>query len=187
MIMIMVCVMKFWPVPESYKKILPHAGNPGSFWEDRGDRNHCGVDVYAPRKSPVISVDTGRVIEAGIFTSPDTVPYWNVTNYILMRHKDGLVAKYAELEEAFLREGDMATAGEVIGLVGSVLNPDKITENSPHYIQLLKGNGYSSMLHFELYRGSPLLPFKYLGGNSFNPMKPPNILDPTTYLEKLIG
>jgi murein DD-endopeptidase MepM/ murein hydrolase activator NlpD len=98
-------LMKFWPVPNSYTKILPNAGTPGSFWEDRGDRNHCGIDIYAPRRSPVLAVDTGRVVEAGIFTSPVAVPYWNVTYYVLVQQEDGLVAKYAELDEAFVKEG----------------------------------------------------------------------------------
>lgn len=177
--------MKFWPVPDSYKKNLPHAGNPGAFWENRGDRNHCGIDIYAPRKSAVLAVDTGRVVEVGIFTSPEAVPYWNVTYYILIRHEGGLVAKYAELEEAVVREGDRAAAGDVIGFVGSVLNPEKITESSPPYVRLLKGNGHSSMLHFELYQGLPLPACNYLGGNSFNALKPQNILDPTAYLEGL--
>lgn len=179
--------MKFWPVPDSYDKILPHGGAPGSFWENRGDRNHCGIDIYAPGRSPVLAADAGRVIETGVFTSPAAVSYWNVTYYILIRHEDGLVAKYAELEEVFVREGEMPMAGAVIGLVGSVLNPDKITEHSPPYVQLLKGNGHSSMLHFELYEGLPSMPVNYLGGNSFNSLKPLNILDPTSYIEGLPG
>lgn len=177
--------MKFWPVPDSFNKKLPLPGDPGSFWEHRGDRNHCGIDIYAPCKSPVLAVDSGRVVEVGIFTSPEAVPYWNVTYYILLSHGDGLAAKYAELEKALAKAGDEVQAGEVIGLVGSVLNPEKITKSSPPYIQLLKGNGHSSMLHFELYRGLPLTAGKYLGGNCFNLAKPPNILDPRPYLEGL--
>jgi murein DD-endopeptidase MepM/ murein hydrolase activator NlpD len=178
-------LMKFWPVPDSYTKNLPREGEAGCFWENRGDRNHCGVDIYAPCKSPVLAVDAGKVVEVGIFTSPEFVPYWNETYYVLISHEDGLVAKYAELEEALVREGDVAGAGTVIGFVGSVLNPEKITENSPPYVQLLKGNGHSSMLHFELYRGLPLLPAKYLGGNSFKPLKPMNLLDPRAYFKGL--
>ena len=177
--------MRYWPVPDSYKKKLPTAGDPGSFWENRGDRNHCGIDIYAPPESRVLAVDKGKVVEVGIFTSPEAVPYWNVTYYILIRHEDGLVAKYAELGETVARQGDMARAGEVIGLVGSVLNPEKITESCPPYVLLLKGNGHSSMLHFELYRELSSLPCNYLGGNSFDLSKPPKILDPTTYLQDL--
>jgi murein DD-endopeptidase MepM/ murein hydrolase activator NlpD len=181
----MIYNMKFWPVPKSYNKNLPGPGDPGSFWEHRGDRNHCGIDIYAPCKSPVLAVDSGKVVEVGIFTSPQAVPYWNVTYYILVSHEDGLVSKYAELEEAVVKEGEEAVAGEVIGFVGSVLNPGKITESSPPYVRLLKGNGHSSMLHFELYKGLPLVTGKYMGGNSFNPAKPQNLVDPRPYLDGL--
>ncbi len=31
------------------KKVrVPQIGEAGSFWENRGDRYHCGVDLYAP-------------------------------------------------------------------------------------------------------------------------------------------
>lgn len=179
--------MTFWPVPDSYKKTAPISGDPGSFWEDRGDRNHCGVDIYAPRRSPVLAVDTGRVAEVGIFTSPRDVPYWIVTFYLLIRHDDGQVSKYAELEEVLVEEGDIARAGDVIGLVGCVLNPEKITKNSPGYVQRLKENGNSSMLHFELYQGMPLPPHDYLGGNAFKPSRPSNLLDPKPLLDDALG
>ena len=177
--------MKFWPVPDSYRKSLPRSGEAGCFWENRGDRNHCGIDIYAPPESSVLAVDAGRVVKVGIFSSPEAVPYWNVTHFILIRHEDGLVANYAELQEALVKEGDEVRGGDAIGLVGAVLNPEKITESSPFYVQRLKNNGHSSMLHFELYRGAPTFPSNYLGGNAFDPLRPPNILDPTTYLEGL--
>ena len=178
--------MKFWPVPDSHNKTLPHSGDPGSFWEDRGDRNHCGIDIYAPRKSPVLAFDTGRIARMGIFTSPCDAPYWNLTYYLLIRHDDGLVSKYAELEEVLVKEGDVVRAGDMIGRVGSVLNPEKISANAPAYVQRLKENGHSSMLHFELYQGMPLPPHDYLGGNAFKPSRPLNLLDPKPFLDDLV-
>jgi len=86
-----------------------------------------------------------------------------------------------------IREGDVAHAGDVIGRVGSVLNPDKITANSPPYVQFLKENGHSSMLHFELYEGMPLPPRDYLGGNAFKASRPLNLLDPKPFLESLVS
>jgi len=179
-------MVKFWPVPGSFRRSLPTGGEPGSFWEDRGDRNHCGIDIYAPRKSAVVAIDSGRVSEVGVFTSPHDVPYWNVTCYVLISHDDGLTSKYAELEESLVKAGDIAKAGDVIGRVGCVLNPKKITSKSPLYVQLLKKNGNSSMLHFELYRGIPLQTGTYLGGNAFKPSRPLNLLDPGPLLDELI-
>ena len=57
---------KYWPVPDSYSKYIPVNGNPGSFWEDRNDRHHCGIDIYAPIGSDVVSIEDGQVIETGI-------------------------------------------------------------------------------------------------------------------------
>jgi murein DD-endopeptidase MepM/ murein hydrolase activator NlpD len=176
--------VKFWPVPDSYSKTLPAAGDAGSFWEDRGDRRHCGIDIYAPRKSAVLAVDSGRVEHMGIFTSPRDVPYWNVTYYLLICHDDGKVSKYAELGEVLVKEGVEVQGGELIGRVGSVLNPEKITANAPSYVQRLKENGHPSMLHFELYQGMPLPPYDYLGGNTFNAAKPSNLLDPKPFLDR---
>lgn len=178
--------MKYWPVPDSYRKTVPRAGDPGSFWEDRGDRNHCGIDIYAPGKSAVLAFDHGTIAHVGIFTSPRDIPYWNVTQFILLRHENGLVVNYAELDEVLVGKGDIVRPGDVIGRVGSVLNSHKITNTSPCYIQTLKQNGHLSMLHFELYQGMPPPPRDYLGGNSFKPSRPRNLLDPTALLDDLI-
>ena len=77
--------MKCWPAPKSYTKNLPTSGVPGSFWENRRDRYHCGVDIYAPEGSDVLSVEDGKVIDIDIFTSPDKIPYWNTTYYVLLK------------------------------------------------------------------------------------------------------
>ena len=176
--------MKFWPVPDSYEKLPPEGGAPGSFWENRGDRHHCGVDIYAPKGSTVHSVEEGEVIETGVFTSPEKVAYWNTTYYVLVKHRNGLASKYAELGDVVLKAGDSVKRGQIIGHVGSVLNEEKVTLDSPPYIQLLKKNGHPCMLHFELYDRMPAVPEHYLGGNVFISLKPENLLDGTAYLSE---
>jgi murein DD-endopeptidase MepM/ murein hydrolase activator NlpD len=177
--------MKYWPVPLSYEKTLPSRGSSGVFWEDRGDRHHCGIDIYAPTGCNVIAIEEGIVLETGVFTSPDGNPYWTITYFILIRHRSGLVAKYAELGEALVKSGEEVTAGQVIGRVGSVLDLDKIGEDSPLYIQDLKKTGKPSMLHFELYQSHPGMLDQYLGGNVFNRKMPDFLLDPSEYLRSI--
>jgi murein DD-endopeptidase MepM/ murein hydrolase activator NlpD len=174
--------LKFWPVPESYSTKPPEKGAPGSFWEDREDRHHCGVDIYAPKGSKVRAVEAGEIIEIGPFTSPELIPYWNVTHYILIQIQNGWVSKYAELGEVLVKAGERVRGGQVIGLVGSVLNSDKITEGSPPYIRRLRENGNQSMLHFELYEEKPASSENYLGGNCFRENKPDGLLDAASYL-----
>jgi hypothetical protein len=95
----------------------------------------------------------------------------------------GWVSKYAELGQVLVKAGQRVKAGQVIALVGSVLNPDKITEESPPYIQRLRENGNQSMLHFELYQEKPTSSENYLGGNFFRENQPDSLLDAGSYLE----
>ena len=175
-------IMKYWPVPNSYSKNIPTAASPGSFWENRGDRHHCGVDIYASEGSDVLSVEDGIVLEVDVFTSPEKIPYWNTTYYVLIKNKSGLICKYAELGDVKVKEDESVKAGHLIGHVGLVLNSKKINKTSPLYIQKINKNQKHSMLHFELYNNKPKSSKKYLGGNCFEDKKPDNLLDPTNYL-----
>jgi len=170
------------PINEGCSRPVPSRGSPGSFWEERGDRHHCGVDLYASTGSKVVSVEDAVVLEVGIFTSPRIIPYWNKTSYILVENEDGLCAKFAELARVDVRSGDRLSPGQTVGLIGSVLNPEKIDDGAPAYIKKLKVAGDSSMLHFELYRSRPGISKEYLGGNWFGEGVPPGLLDPTDRL-----
>jgi len=178
----------FWPVPESYCRRLPRPGEPGSFWEDRGDRHHAGVDIYAPGTASVVSIEDATVVAVHEFTSPDLNPYWNVTYSILTRNEQGLYLRYAELGSVCVEAGQKVRAGEVIGTVGSVLALDRIDSTAPLYIQRLKDRGNAAMLHFEMYdrQPRPLPPTLYLGGNYFQQEMPPGLLNPAKYLARAI-
>jgi murein DD-endopeptidase MepM/ murein hydrolase activator NlpD len=174
--------MKYWPVPNSYSKKVPINGNPGSFWEDRGDRRHCGIDIYAPVGSEVVSIANGIVIDIGSFTDSDIIPYWNKTNYVLIKNQDNLIYKYAEMEKIIVKINEFVKVGKSIGFVGNVLNLDKITINSPQYIQEIKKKNISSMIHLEVYSSKPKLTKEYIGGNWFGNKKPKNLLDPNHHI-----
>ena len=182
----MVVTLKHWPVPNSYSENIPTSGSAGSFWEGRGDRRHCGIDIYAPVGSDVFSIEGGNVIDIGTFTSQDKVPYWNNTRHVLIENKTGLVCKYAELGDMAVETGESIKAGQLIGHVGLVLDTRKITPDSPPYIQKLKKRENLSMLHFELYSSHPSDTDDYLGGNWFGDLKPENLLDPADYLRSTL-
>ncbi|MCQ1537077.1 M23 family metallopeptidase [Methanosarcina sp. KYL-1] len=178
--------MKKWPLNISdtaYREKVPGKGEPGSFWEERDDRRHCGVDLYAPENTGVVSIEAGTVMETGLMTSPEILPYWNQTYYVIIENLSGLFCKYGELGKYAVQQGDRIEAGQLIGYVGTVLNCRKIDESCPPYIRKLK-NKNPCMLHFELWREKPITSYeKYLGGNWFSEEKPENLLDPTEYLE----
>lgn len=146
-------MMTTWPVPQSFSREIPRNGEPGSFWEDRGDRNHCGIDIYAPEGCEVLSCEQGEVIDTGIQTSPDLVSYGNPTLYVLIKTRSNLYCKYAELAGTMTGIGDRVLEGEVIGTIGSVIRPHLVDGCSPLYIQRLKKAGNISMLHFESVQG----------------------------------
>jgi murein DD-endopeptidase MepM/ murein hydrolase activator NlpD len=173
--------MKYWPIQNYSSKNIPREGQ-GSFSEDRGDRKHCGVDIYASRGSRVIAIEDGIVIAKWIFTSPKTNPYWNITYFVAIKHKSGNISKYCELEDVIVLEGTKVEGGQIIGHVGDVLNLELIDQNSPDYIQKIKASGIKSMLHFELYSIEPFILENYSGGNFFGDTMPHNLLDPTEYL-----
>jgi murein DD-endopeptidase MepM/ murein hydrolase activator NlpD len=175
--------MRCWPVPGSDRTKMSASGAPGCFWEDRGDRRHCGMDIHAPAGSDVVAVEAGDVLNVAPFTSPHALPYWNETYYVLIRHESGHFCKYAELGATAVVPGEPVEAGQVIGQVGMVLNDRAIGADAPLYIQKLKEGGLGSMLHFEVYRAMPTqLPY-YLGGNLLGGPKPAELLDPAQYLK----
>jgi murein DD-endopeptidase MepM/ murein hydrolase activator NlpD len=179
--------MKYWPVPDSYSKNIPKSGSNGSFWRNRGDRYHCGIDIYAPPGSEVLSIEDGKVVDLGIFTSPDRKSYWNNTYYVVIENKSGTFSKYAELSDVKVKIGETIRAGQLLGRVGTVLNIAAINKTSPVYIQRLKKNRRHSMLHFELYTSLPKQGKEYLGGNWFRDKEPENLLDPTEYLRSVLN
>ena len=177
--------MRSWPVKNSYSHDVPAKGSAGSFWEDRGNRFHCGVDIYAAKGSDVVSIEDGMVVGIGIATSPDIIPYWNTTYYIVIKNDSGLFCKYAEIEDVLVKKGETVRSGQLIGHVGQVLNSAKIDETSPLYIQELKDKN-QSMLHLELYKEKTLESHgNYLGGNWFKSRKPEALLDPSDYLRAI--
>lgn len=170
-----------WPVPKSPTRTLPQPGAPGSFWENRGDRFHCGVDIYAPFGSEVLAMENGLVVQTQLFTSPHMIGYWNDTYAVTIQHGD-LIVRYAEMENVLVHVGSQVKSGTVIGHVGKVLELARITSDSPLYIQKLKQKDNPTMLHVEMFDRFPFDISNYSGGNTFQNQKPEILLDPAVFL-----
>ena len=121
---------------------------------DGGARRHLGVDIFAPKLTPVVAVANGVVTEVN---GPGPNCCW-----VKMRHDDGWSSVYIHLNnDTFgtddgrgdgvrpgLKAGDPVLAGEVIGWLGDSGNAETAT---PH-------------LHFELRmrNGTPIDPLPSL-------------------------
>jgi peptidoglycan LD-endopeptidase LytH len=135
--------------------VFPLKDAPGvvfrdNFDEGRGGHRHEALDIMAPRGTPVVAVDGGRV--AKLFTSAAG----GITVYQFDRDEK-YVYYYAHLDRyaAGLAEGKWLERGQVLGYVGSTGNakPD-----APH-------------LHFTIFRlgpdkrwwkGEPVNPYPFL-------------------------
>jgi peptidoglycan LD-endopeptidase LytH len=107
---------------------------------DRGARAHEGVDIFAPRGTPVLAVADGWVQKARN-TPTGGLVIW------LTDGTSALTYYYAHLDEIHVRAGAHVRAGDVIGTVG---NSGNARGASPH-------------LHFAVYRParSPSIPHRY--------------------------
>jgi hypothetical protein len=106
----------------------------GSFWgqgRDNGNRKHEGIDIFAPKRAPLVAAADGvvrRVEEYGlggkvIFLNPDREDY---------------SLYYAHLDEQLVERGQRVKTGDTIGLVGNTGNAQ---HTAPH-------------LHFGIYTNS---------------------------------
>ena len=125
------------------KFMWPVSGPIGSPFGMRVDpvlhayRMHTGIDIPAPRGTPVKAADGGQVIQ----TSYDS----GYGNHILVYHGGGMATWYAHLQGFNCSVGQMVTRGQVIGFVGSTG-----LATGPH-------------LHFEVrINGEPQNPLQYL-------------------------
>jgi peptidoglycan LD-endopeptidase LytH len=96
---------------------------------DGGARGHEGIDIFAPRGTPVVAVVSGRVHQAR------NTPVGGKIIWLEDLSSD-LTFYYAHLDEYYVREGAFVNAGDTIGSVGNTGNARGVR---PH-------------LHFGVYR-----------------------------------
>jgi murein DD-endopeptidase MepM/ murein hydrolase activator NlpD len=93
-----------WPVPHFYK-VSSHFG-------PRGRKHHDGIDIPAPRGTPIVAVDTGVVIY-----SDDGIRGYG--NMIVIAHGDDIFTVYAHNRKNKVDKGQRVDKGQVIAEVGN--------------------------------------------------------------------
>lgn len=89
---------------------------------------HQGVDWAAASGEPVMAAALGVVSAAGYMGADG--------NKVLLNHGGGLETRYAHLSEILVKPGEIVTAGQVIGYVGSTGN-----STGPHLHFVVLRNG----------------------------------------------
>ena len=118
--------------------IWPTKGTLTSRFGMRNGRKHEGIDIAAPKGTPVHSAADGKVVFSG----------WGPTGYgkmVIIKHKHHLTTLYAHNSKLLVKKGSRVKQGQKISLMG---NTGRST--GPH-------------LHFEVRNDThPKDPIKYL-------------------------
>jgi murein DD-endopeptidase MepM/ murein hydrolase activator NlpD len=115
----------------------PLNGRLTSGFGRRWGRLHAGIDIAAPKGTPIHAAKAGTVVFAGVMRG-----YGNV---VIIDHGGGLSTLYGHQSRLGSRRGQKVSQGQVIGFVGST------------------GHSTGNHCHFETrINGSPQNPRKYL-------------------------
>jgi murein DD-endopeptidase MepM/ murein hydrolase activator NlpD len=95
-----------WVRPSDAGIISPYGPRWGTF--------HKGIDFGADSGSPIRAIGNGVVVGTGYQSGESG--YGQIT---IIRHSNGFYSAYAHQSSTIVHEGDLVTAGELIGYVGS--------------------------------------------------------------------
>ncbi len=120
------------------------------FGPQDGNRRNDGVNIAAPRGTPVQAAENGIVAYAGNEIR-------GFGNLILLKHAGGMITAYAHADALLVRRGDIVNKGQVIARVGS------------------SGGVGIPQLHFEIRKGARAVdPALLLISSSFQPHAQPS-------------
>ena len=128
------------PIVKPRKGILiwPTKGTLTSGFGNRNGRRHEGIDIAAPKGTPIKAAAAGKVVFSG----------WGPTGYgkmVILEHKNNLTTVYAHNSKILVKKGARVKQGQRISLMGST------------------GRSTGPHLHFEVRNDTePKNPIKYL-------------------------
>ena len=116
----------------------PTKGTLTSSFGKRNGRKHEGIDIAAPKGTPIYSAAAGEVVFSG----------WGPTGYgkmVIIKHQHHLTTVYAHNSKILVKKGARVKQGQKISLMGST------------------GRSTGPHLHFEVRNNTePKNPIKYL-------------------------
>ncbi|HSP16918.1 MAG TPA: M23 family metallopeptidase [Thermoanaerobaculia bacterium] len=80
---------------------------------------HKGLDLSAPRGTPVYVTADGVVTFAGRYPLRQSVNWWRFGNVVVVNHNDRFITIYGHLDTINVKKGQHVKQGEVVATVGS--------------------------------------------------------------------
>lgn len=105
------------------------------FYNKQPRKPHSGIDIAAPKGTPIYAPLAGTVTEVGNF-------FFN-GNVIFIDHGNGLVTMYCHQDENLVEKGQAVNQGDIIGKVG---NTGRVTGPHLHWGVSLNGNMVDPLL-----------------------------------------
>ncbi|MCA9003448.1 MAG: M23 family metallopeptidase [Planctomycetes bacterium] len=96
-----------WPLEHPHRLVISRFG-------PRGRDMHKGIDIKAPKGTPIMATADGQISFAGVRSG-----YGNVVE---IRHGDGVESVYGHMDTIEVTEGTTILQGEIIGTVGDTGN-----------------------------------------------------------------
>jgi murein DD-endopeptidase MepM/ murein hydrolase activator NlpD len=127
---------------KTHRNIASFFGAP----RDGGRRTHEGVDVFAPRGTPVVAVGDGRVTRVGTNRLGGNTVSVSSGKYSFY---------YAHLDSQFVTMGKSVRMGDTLGTVG---NTGNAITTAPHLHFGIYASGRRSVDPIHFFRGAPILP-----------------------------
>lgn len=117
------------PVPSDQFVLTSPFGNRVSPFT-RATDFHKGLDLSAPKGTPVYATGDGVVTFAGRYPIRQSVSWWRFGNMVTIKHADRFVTIYAHCDEVKVQTGQQVKQGDVIATVG---NTGWSTNSHLHY------------------------------------------------------
>ena len=80
---------------------------------------HTGLDLAAPRGTPVHATAEGVVAFAGVYPMRGSAVWWRYGNLVIVRNGDRFVTIFGHLDEIKVKARQKVKPGEIVGTVGN--------------------------------------------------------------------
>ena len=130
-----------WPLPAGQNTLTSFYGNREDPFTHKS-KNHTGIDVSAPRGTPIYAAKSGVVTTSKLGSGSS----WAYGEHVVISHSDGTSTLYAHMSARNVTQGQTVKQGAVIGYVGTT---GRSTGNHLHFEVRVHGDRRDPLSYFK--------------------------------------